>query len=165
LSLTEERAYAFDAERVPDCCGVYIFLRSHGKSTEALYVGQAERLRRRMIQYRDQQQKLNSHARRIMDSIHRADSGSRWLLLGEIQTRQGQQLERVLGITERALIKHFLSLGHRLVNKHGTRLETDTIQSVRTHFRKLVPRTLSIEKSSSHKQQPKNRGFLASLLG
>jgi len=57
-------------------------------------------------------------------------NGKRVLLAGRFIPRSGQQEDKCLSILERALIRYFLSEGHDLVNKQGTRLRRHEIDSV-----------------------------------
>lgn len=150
VPVADREVYSIEVERIPSEPGVYVYLRAHGRATEALYVGQTDCLRRRITQYRDSQfghGKGGLRDRKVMEAVRLADSGPRWLVIGLVQTKQGQQLDRVLDTTETALIRHFLSLGHSLINTQGTRIETDVIRSDRSFFRKLIPMEITAEKT------------------
>ena len=84
-----------------------------------LYVGQALSIRYRV---RDQFNNL-----KLMRGIQRAQIGRRVLLLGEILTKPGQKIKRVLNIVELSLIEHFVEKGYELLNKQGARLHYDTV--------------------------------------
>jgi hypothetical protein len=57
-----------------------------------------------------------------MQHLRNAKTGKRILLAGNVVTKPGQQLDKTLRLAERALVRYFLSEGHDLVNKQGTRL-------------------------------------------
>lgn len=48
---------------------------------------------------------------------------------------------------ERAFIRYFLSEGHDLVNKQGTRLRQHEIASVGKHPKKFIPHLMYVEKA------------------
>lgn len=114
--------YSFDYAKLPETAGVYVFGRRYGKQFEALYVGKAGELRWRT------KGQLNNL--RLMQHIKNAKNGKRVLLAGRFIPKRGQQESKCLGILERALIRYFLSEGHDLVNKQGTRLRRHEISSV-----------------------------------
>ena len=105
--------YTCDLDDVPDEPGIYVFCRKHGDSVEALYVGQAENIRKRI------EQQLNSVE--LMMGLKQSDTGSRLMLIGVLETKRGQRQDRVLDIVEDAYIRHALGLGHALLNKKGIR--------------------------------------------
>ncbi|MGD0075924.1 MAG: GIY-YIG nuclease family protein [Candidatus Binataceae bacterium] len=114
--------YSFDFTKLPETAGVYVFGRRYGNQFEALYVGKGGKLRRRT--------KGHLNNLRLMQHLKNAKNGTRVLLAGRFIPRPGQQEDKCLGILERALIRYFLSEGHDLVNKQGTRLRRHEIASV-----------------------------------
>jgi hypothetical protein len=108
-----------EPECLPEGPGIYVFGRQHGKTIKPLYVGRAKRLRQRI------EQQFN-HTR-LMRSLEEAQAGRRVLLIGEIILKSGQQLSRVLGVVESALIEHCLDQSLELFNKQGTKFPTHTI--------------------------------------
>ncbi len=106
--------YTFTHSKVVSQPGIYIFGRQHGTTFEALYVGKAANL-----QARTKTQLTNL---KLMVHLKKAKTGKRVVLTGVFKAKSGQQAARCLPILERALIRHFLSEGHDLVNKQGTRL-------------------------------------------
>lgn len=127
--------YSFDFSKLPDTAGVYVFGRRYGKQFEALYVGKAGGLRWRT------KGQLNNL--RLMQHLKNAKSGKRVLLAGRFISKGGQQEKKCLDILERALIRYFLSEGHDLVNKQGTRLRRHEISSARS---KNVPRLMFVDR-------------------
>ena len=118
--------------------GVYIFGREWGGDFEALYVGKANNIRRRL------KGQLNNL--RLMQHVRDAKSGSRVVLAGVLVPRPGQQVERCLPILERTLIRHFLSEGHDLVNVQGARLRQHEVEST-GRPRRFVPKLMYLDRS------------------
>lgn len=109
-----------DQERLPDVPGIYIFGRRHGDGFTPVYIGQAGSLRSRVWF------QLNNN--RLMNSLEQARNGTRELLIGEFSARPGQRAKRALDIVERGLIKLALAEGHELVNRHGTRIRSHSVE-------------------------------------
>lgn len=106
--------YAMALKKIPKTPGVYVFGRRYGNNFEALYVGKANKIRSRV---RGQFNNL-----RLMQHLKNAKSGKRILLAAQFKPKPGQALGKCITLIERALIRHFLSEGHDLVNKQGVRL-------------------------------------------
>jgi len=130
--------YSVGLDKLPTSAGVYVFGRRWGKQFEALYVGKANRIRGRV------KGQLNNL--RLMQHLRNAKGGKRIVLVGRIITRPGQQIEKCLTLVERALIRYFLSEGHDLVNKQGTRLRRHELSSTGKHPKKLIPGLMYVEK-------------------
>ncbi|MFN3566816.1 MAG: GIY-YIG nuclease family protein, partial [Burkholderiaceae bacterium] len=58
-----------------------------------------------------------------------------------------QRVEKSLVLIERALIRYFLSEGHDLVNKQGTRLRRHEIVSSGKHPKRFIPSPMYLEKA------------------
>ncbi|MCU4159752.1 GIY-YIG nuclease family protein [Acidiphilium sp. AL] len=106
-------------ENIMETSGVYIFGRTHGKQSYPLYIGKTDHLRRRLKQH------FNSVS--LMQGLHEAPAGQRFLLVGEIQFRSGQDHKKVLSILERATIEKILGDGHDILNVQGTKRPSHTI--------------------------------------
>jgi hypothetical protein len=119
--------------------GVYIFGRSWGSGFEALYVGKGNALRGRV------KQQFNNL--RLMQHVHNAKAGKRILLVGKLITKPGQRNVKAVNLTERALIRYFLSEGHDLVNKQGARLRRHELLSTGKHPKRFFPSPMYLEKS------------------
>ena len=135
----ENMIYSVDLSRLPTDPGVYVFGRRWGDGFEALYVGKANRVRGRV------KEQLNNL--RVMQHLRNAKTGKRMLYVGRLITRPGQRLEKTLALLERALIRYFLSEGHDLVNKQGTRIRRHEIATKGRHPRSFVPRMMYVEKA------------------
>ena len=137
--------YFVDLEKVPDATGVYIFGRRWGSDFEALYVGKGTKLRSRV------NGQFNNL--RLMQHIRNARSGKRILVAGTLVTKSGRatktgtRSQKALTLTERALIRYFLSEGHDLVNKHGTRLRRHELTSSGKHPRRFIPSPMYLERA------------------
>jgi predicted GIY-YIG superfamily endonuclease len=103
-----------DEKRVPGAAGVYIFARAFGKKYEPIYIGQADNLSARI------QQHLKTNVT-LMRALREAKKGSKVVLLAEVQTKQGQQIQRVLDIIEPTLIADAVATGYTLVNRQLTK--------------------------------------------
>lgn len=130
--------YWFDFAKLPERAGVYVFGRRYGNQFEALYVGKAGELRWRT------KGQLNNL--RLMQHLKNAKNGKRVPLAGQFISKGGQQEKKCLDILERALIRYFLSEGHDLVNKQGTRLRRHEITTARS---KNVPRLMFVDRGKS----------------
>jgi hypothetical protein len=112
-----------DEKRIPDKPGVYVFARAFGKKYEPIYIGQADNLRSR----------VGDHLKKnvaLMKALREAKKGPKVVLLGEISTRQGQQIQRVLDVVERMLIAEAVDAGYTLVNRQLTKARFHTVVSV-----------------------------------
>jgi len=131
--------YTVDLSKVPDRGGVYIFGRRFGNTFEALYVVKATRIRGRI--------RGHFNNLRLMQHLRNAKIGKRILLAGALQGKPGQKLPKSLTLAERALIRYFLSEGHDLVNKLGTRIRRHELVSDGAHPKRFVPRIIYTEKA------------------
>ena len=127
-----------DFDKLPLAAGIYVFGRRWGANFEALYVGKARSIRGR----------VNDHFNnlRLMQHLRNAKTGERVLLAGRLMTKPGQQLDRCLQVAERALIRHFLSEGHDLVNIQGAQLRRHEVASSGRHPKRFFPSTIYLER-------------------
>ncbi len=130
--------YALDLSKLPQASGIYIFGRRWGADFEALYIGKANKIRGRV------KNQLNNL--RLMQHMRNAKSGTRIVLPGRLVTKPGQRLEKSMLLVERGLIRYFLSEGHDLVNKQGTRLRRHEVLSDGNHPKRFIPRQMFVEK-------------------
>ncbi len=131
--------YIADLSKLPTAPGVYVLGRRWGSAFEALYVGKATNIRSRV------KGQLNNL--RVMQHLKNAKTGRRIVLSGRVVTKPGQRLEKSLLLIERALIRYFLSEGHDLVNRQGTRLRRHEIVSSGKHPKRFIPATMYVEKA------------------
>ena len=73
-------------------------------------------------------------------------TGKRIVLAGRLLTKPGQRLAECLPLAERALIRYFLSAGHDLVNKQGTRLRRHELESSGRHPKRFFPGVMYLER-------------------
>jgi hypothetical protein len=131
-------AGTLDLRKLPLVSGVYIFGRRRRRGFEVAYIGRAENIRKRI------KKQLNNL--RLMQHLQNARGGRRLLLVGRFASRPGQQPAKSLVLLERALIRHFLSEGHDLVNKQGTRLRRHEIKSRGKYSRKFIPPLIYLDR-------------------
>jgi hypothetical protein len=136
---SQNMIYALDSGKVLSAAGIYVFGRRFGRQFEALYVGKAEWIRGRV------KGQLNNL--RLMQHLRNAKAGKRILLAGKLITKPGQRLTKCLALAERALIRYFLSEGHDLVNKQGTRLSRHELASTGRYPKRYFPRLMYLEKT------------------
>lgn len=131
--------YTLDATRLPSVAGIYVLGRRWGSDFEALYVGKANNIRNRV--------KGQMNNLRLMQYMRNARAGKRIVLTGKFVPKPGQKLGKCLGLSERALIRYFLSEGHSLVNKQGTLLRQHEVASSGKHPKKFIPALMFLEKT------------------
>lgn len=135
----ENLIYKADVDKLPAAPGIYIFGRRWGNGEfEALYVGKATRIRSRI--------KGHFNNLRLMQHLRNAKGGKRLILAGRLATRPGQQVAKCLTVIERGFIRHFLSEGHDLVNKMGTRLRRHEVNSTGKHPKRFLPRLMYVDR-------------------
>lgn len=116
----ENRVYTPEDESpITDYPGVYVFARKHGDRIIPLYIGKANNLAVRVSQ------QLNTV--KLMKGIENSPQGKRLLILGELQRKPGQVIEKALRIAESALIEHSLSQGFDILNKKGKSRPTHSV--------------------------------------
>ena len=74
-----------------------------------------------------------------MQHIRDAKIGKRVVIYGIPVTKPGQKREQILKTLEKVLIKHFMLLGHDIVNSQGTRVRRHEITSTGPLPRSFVP--------------------------
>jgi hypothetical protein len=115
-----------------------VFARRFGASHEPLYIGQADNLKLRINQH------LKANVA-LMKALREAKSGARSILIAEIRTRQGQQVQRVLDIVERAFVAEAVRAGFSLVNRQLVSQSFHDIASTGAKtFRGPFPPSLSV---------------------
>lgn len=144
----EDVIYWCDLEKISEKAGVYIFGRVHGESFEAFYVGKGMKLNKRIEQH-------FTNNVYLMKRLENAQNGTRVVVIGEFIAAPGQQAEKCIGIIERALIRHFMSEGHDLVNVQGTALKQHSVNSIGAG--KKLPRTILLEKPSGLKSNTSSK--------
>lgn len=123
--------YTVPTANIPKKPGVYIFLRVHGQTAEAIYVGKAGNLQSRI--------KTQLNNLKLMRGIQSMPNGKRRLVYAEFVARPGQSSGTALPICEKTLIRYYLSLGHELLNIQGAKLRYHELDSQRNDLRKFLP--------------------------
>jgi len=123
--------YSTDISKIPDTAGVYIFLRAHGETAEALYVGKATNLRSRI------KQQFNNL--KLMTAIQAAANGERRLVFAELITKPGQKVATAIPLCEKSLIRFYLARGDGLVNIQGTSIKFHELESERGDLKNFLP--------------------------
>ena len=130
--------YEVNPDDFPRAPGIYIFARKWDSSYEALYVGKSKRLRGRI--------RGHMNNLKLMRHIHRAKTGKRVILYGMPIPKPGQTMERILETLEKTFIRHFLLLGHDLVNAQGTRVRHHEITSAGGLPKAFMPTRMYLER-------------------
>lgn len=131
--------YVVDPERLPNAAGVYVFgRRRRNGGFEALYVGKASNIRHRVWGHRKNLP--------LMMHLKNAKQGKRVVRAGVYKARPGQNPGKCIPIIERALIRYFLSEGHDLVNKAGTRLRRHEISTFGRHPNLFIPKLMFVDR-------------------
>jgi predicted GIY-YIG superfamily endonuclease len=112
--------YTCNLEGIPMVAGVYVFGRAFGDNFAPIYIGETENLQRRIAQH------LQSVP--LMMALHNAKAGTRFLHVGTLLGKRGQNEKSALQRVERAMIKFALAQGHELVNERGAKTPYDEIQ-------------------------------------
>lgn len=136
---TGQNDYSTDLGKLPPVEGIYIFGREWGMDFEALYIGKADNIRSRV------KGQFNNH--RLMQHLGNAKRGKRVILAGRFIAKPGQQLQKCLGLIERAFIRHFLSEGHDLVNKQGIKIRRHEIDSSGKQPKRIIAPLIYLEKT------------------
>jgi hypothetical protein len=87
--------------------------------------------------------------RRFGEHVKDAKAGRRVVLAGRVRPLPGQQPPKILDLTERAFIRHFLSKGHDLVNKSGIRVWHHKVLSSGKYPKRSIPLVTYLEKSKA----------------
>jgi len=140
LKKSEDKAriYDLDLEKLPAGPGIYVFARSWGAGFEALYVGRSKSLRRRV--------KGHLNSLKLMSHIRDAKSGKRIIFTARLPPKPGQQIDKLLALTERALIRHFLAEAHDLVNIQGMGIRRHEFVSQGLKNKGFVPELMYLER-------------------
>ncbi len=136
---SERLLYSVNSEKIPDIAGVYVFGRRYANNFEALYVGKGRNIRSRV------NGQFNNL--KLMQHLKLAKNGKRVIIVGVLHTKPGQNIDKCLKLVERGLIRYFLSEGHDLVNKQGTRIRRHEIASSGRQPKKIIPSIIFLEKA------------------
>ena len=136
--------YTLDLKNIPAVPGVYVFARKHGTSIVPIYIGQTLSLHGRI--------KNHLEFLPLMRAVENSVNGSRLLIYCTVKAGSKEKAKKHIKIIERALILHAQSEGHEIYNKHGTKLQTDTISFVGNRTSEAIaPRTMLIKRALTAK--------------
>jgi hypothetical protein len=136
----ENLIYTVDPKALPTDPGIYVFgRRQRNGRFEALYIGKADNLQRRVYNHRKNLP--------LMMHLKGAKQGEKVVRIGVFKPRGNQAPAKCLPIIERALIRYFLSEGHDLANKQGTRLRRHEIKSDGRHPNKFIPKLMFVDRT------------------
>jgi hypothetical protein len=77
---------------------------------------------------------------KLMNGIHGAANGTRYLAYAEIALKRGQQPESKIHAAEKIFIRHFVDDDHELLNVQGVKIRIQTLTSIRpSPLNKLIP--------------------------
>jgi hypothetical protein len=122
--------YHPNLESIPKTAGIYLFYRKHGLKYQVFYVGKALRLRSRI------KGQLNNL--KLMNGIHAAGTGSRFLAYAEVIVKPGQKAATAIHAAEKLMIRHFVDDGHILLNVQGVKIRVQTLNNDRPKDLKLL---------------------------
>lgn len=108
--------------QIPETYGVYIFHRRYAQFGEALYIGKASNLKRRITQ------ELN--AKELIEHIRDAKKGSKLLSFAEIQAHGNCNKDKYIDDIESALIEISMYRGDNLFNTKKTKVHLKEITSI-----------------------------------
>lgn len=117
--------------------GVYFFSRVHGNTVEPFYIGRAINIRAR-LKVHFGSAKITEVLREV-EEIKTVKKGKRFFSYGYLMPSKGKRdVDAVLALTERYLIRQALADGFTLLNNHGTKFKTHDISFTgSTHERNL----------------------------
>jgi hypothetical protein len=131
--------YQPDLSEIPKEAGIYVFYRRFGpKKFQVFYVGKAKNLRGRI------NGQLNNL--KLMNGIHDAANGARYLAYAKVALRPGQKPEPTIHAAEKLLIRHFVDEGHELLNIQGVKIRLQILTNKRPgQLNKLIPLRTQID--------------------
>jgi hypothetical protein len=141
VQLTRHKRMLFNKHNIPasieDRAGVYFFSRVHGKTIEPFYIGQSMTLRTRLKGHLGSA-KITEVLREV-EEVKTVRKGARWFSFGYLTPSKGRRdVDAVLDLVERYLIRHALSDGHTLINERGTKFKTHDISFVGSPYEQNV---------------------------
>jgi hypothetical protein len=128
--ITQHKRLLFDRNNIPDSIeerpGVYFFSRVHGNTIDPFYIGRSNNIRARL--------RVHLGSAKIRDILREVEEmktvkkGVRFFSFGYLTPSKGSRdLDKVLALAERYLIRKALADGYVLINDHGTKFKTHDI--------------------------------------
>jgi hypothetical protein len=130
VQITHHKRLLFDKNNIPDSIGekpgVYFFSRVHGDSIEPFYIGRSNNIRARLKVHLGTA-KIREVLREV-EEIKTVKKGFRYFSFGYLMPSKGSRdIDAVLVLAERYLIRKALTQGSVLINDHGTKFKTHDI--------------------------------------
>ena len=130
VQITHHKRMLFNKYSIPvsieDKAGVYFFSRVHGKTIEPFYIGQSNTIRTRLKGHLGST-KITEVLREV-EEIKTVRKGTRYFSFGYLRPSKGRRdIDEVLALVERYLIRQALSKGFTLINDRGTKFKTHDI--------------------------------------
>jgi hypothetical protein len=141
VQVTHHKRMLFDKYSIPasveDKAGVYFFSRVHGKTIEPFYIGQSNTIRTRLKGHLGSA-KITEVLREV-EEIKTVRKGKRYFNFGYLIPSKGRRdVDEVLALVERYLIRHALSKGYTLINDRGTKFKTHDISFAGSRYEQGV---------------------------
>ncbi|QIZ47706.1 hypothetical protein DWV07_12925 [Dickeya zeae] len=108
--------------QIPESYGIYIFHRRYAEFGEALYIGKASNLRRRISQ------ELN--AKELIEHVRDAKRGAKLLSFAEIKMHGNCNKDKCIDDIESALIELSMNRGDHLFNTKKTKVHLQEVTSL-----------------------------------
>ena len=96
--------YELDIDSLPPEPGVYVFFRTHGRTTVPIYIGETQSLRTRA--------KSHLNSLQLMRAIENAPSGKRFFIYCTVRAGTEAKAKKQIKVIEKALILHAQNQGH-----------------------------------------------------
>jgi hypothetical protein len=141
VQLTRHKHMLFDKYNIPasieDKAGVYFFSRVHGETVQPFYIGQSNTIRTRLKGHLGST-KITEVLREV-EEVKTVRKGARWFNFGYLTPSKGRRdVDEVLALVERYLIRHALSKGLTLINDRGTKFRTHDISFAGSRYEQDV---------------------------
>jgi hypothetical protein len=141
VQITRHKRMLFDKNNIPasidDRPGVYFFSRVHGETIEPFYIGQSNAIRTRLRGHLGST-KITEVLREV-EEIRTVRKGIRWFNFGYLTPSKGRRdVDAVLALVERYLIRQALSAGFTLINDRGTKFKTHDISFAGSPYEKRL---------------------------
>jgi hypothetical protein len=130
IAVTRHKHLLFSKNEIPasveERSGIYFFSRVHGNTIEPFYIGRSINVRKRLRDHLGSA-KITEVLREV-EEIKTVRKGARWFSFGYLMPSKGSRdVDKVLALAERYLIRQALADGHTLINDHGTKFKTHDI--------------------------------------
>jgi hypothetical protein len=148
VPVTHHKRMLFDKYSIPesieDKAGVYFFSRVHGETVEPFYIGQSNTIRTRLKGHLGSSR--ITEVLREVEEIRSVKKGTRYFSFGYLTPSRGpRDVDAILALVERYLIRQALTKGFTLINDRGTKFKTHEISFMgSSHERQLFGKSVEI---------------------